>query len=70
LFVGVLLHTGVGGGSQIGCNFVKVFMQMLIASGNEVGYLARDLHFVSVVKQVVLFVGALMNFVIARDELV
>ncbi len=56
------MHTGVGGGSQIGCNFVEVFMQMLVATGNEVGYLVRDLHFVSVVKQDVLFVGALMNF--------
>jgi hypothetical protein len=64
------MHTGVGGGSQIGCNFVEVFMQMLVASGNQVDYLARDLHFVSVVKQVVLFVGALMNFVITRIKLV
>lgn len=64
------MHTGVGGGSQIGCNFVEVFMQMLVASGNEVDYLARDLHCVSVVKQVVLFVGALMNFVITRIKLV
>ncbi len=61
----------MGGGSLIGCNFVEVFMQMLVkASGNEVDYLARDLHFVSVLKQVVLFVGALMNFVITRIKLV
>ncbi len=32
--------------------------------------LLRDLHFVSVVKHVVLFVGALMHFVITRIKLV
>ncbi len=48
------------------CCFVEALMKIFVVNGNQVGCLVEAfMHFIGAINWFVLFVGALINFVIA-----